>query len=163
MARKSQAKLYDQASVSCSLDDSIDQGLDELAARIENALRPAAHAAAVVLYEEIRQRVPVESGQLKSAIYRWHDEQRSTPGRQIYTVGVNKRRAPHWHNVEYGHWRVNKFRLIGGKWVPTRERLAQPVWVPGKPYIRPAFDAKIGAALAAAKRRLAEKLKDPDS
>lgn len=146
---------------SVTLDDGISRGLHRFAASLrDQALRPAAHTAAKVLYDEVKQRAPVESGRLKSAVYRWHDDGQSKNGRQVYAVGVNKRRAPHWHNVEYGHWRINKFVLINGKWVPTKERLANPVWVPGKPYFRPAYDAKIHEAVEAGKQRLAEKLKE---
>lgn len=148
-------------SVSIGFDDGISAGLRKFANDLrEKALRPAAHAAAVVLYNELQQRVPEESGRLKSAIYRWHDDKRSIDGRQVYVVGVNKRKAPHWHLIEYGHWRVNRFRLIDGKWVATKERLPQPVWVPAQPYIRPTYDGKIDTAVDAAKARLTEKFKE---
>ena len=164
MARSKSARQFGRESVSISTADAgLLAGLDQLQQRVADALRPAAHQGALVLYNEVKQRVPKDSGQLSAAIYRWHDDKRSTAERQIYQIGVNKRAAPHWHLIEYGHWRVNKFRLIDGKWVPTRKRLAKPVYVPARPFIRPAYDAKLPEAFAAARRRMAEKLKDPDS
>jgi HK97 gp10 family phage protein len=123
----------------------------------ESTLRSAAHAGAVVLYDEMKLRAPVDQGTLRDSIYRWHDDSFSKDGRQRYVIGPNKRKAPHWHLVEYGHWRVNVVvRLPNGQIVATKERLQDPVWVPAVPYIRSAFDAKVHSAIAAAKARLGE-------
>lgn len=173
MARSHGMTQVGRDSVNVTLDDGISAGLRRFAAELrDKALRPAAHAAAKVLHDEIEQRVPVESGLLKSAIYRWHDDKQSRDGRQVYAVGVNKRKAPHWYNVEFGHWRYNK--IVNGHPQKSKSNpkargpgahdlpgaLETPQWVPAKPYIRPAYDAKIGAAVDAAKVRLAEKLKE---
>lgn len=74
----------------------------------EKALRSAAYAGAKVFYEEMQHRAEgaeahspnVKSGTLRSAIYHWHDEDASRGGlKQVYAVGPNKRKAPHWFNV----------------------------------------------------------------
>lgn len=159
MARDKRAEVFSRESThSDQAASGILAALDQLQQRVADGLRPAAHQGALVLYNEVLQRVPTDSGLLRSAIYRWHDDKQSTADRQIYQIGVNKRKAPHWHLIEYGHWRANRFRLIDGKWLPTRERLDTPVWVPANPYIRPAFDARLEGAFDAARRRMAEKL-----
>ena len=147
--------------VGMSMTSSASGALAQFAAEIRSkALRPAAHAGAEIMYREMRLRVPVHEGQLYSAIYQWHDDKRSTDTRQVYVVGPNKVKAPHWHLVEYGHWRVNKVVRVGGRLIATKERLETPVWVPAKPYARPAFDARVQAAVQAMLKRLKERVDD---
>jgi len=156
------AQLFDRGSVGIGFDHSdITAGLNELAAKLSDAMLSGAAAGARVLYDEIHANVPEQSGRLKASIYRTYIKQRSDEKRQIYAIGVNKRTAKHWHLIEYGHWRVNRLvQLKSGEWVPTKERLAQPVWVPAEPYLRPAYDAKIGAALDATRDRMRQKLQE---
>ena len=142
-----QAVLHAKESVSIGFDSDIGAALRKYAADIqEQAIRPAAAAAARVLYEEVRQRTPVYTGpakkginpgQLKAAIYHWHDTKRSTKTRQIYAIGPNKAKAPHWFQIEFGNSQS-----------------------PAHPYVRPAYDSKISTAMAAAKKRLAEKISE---
>lgn len=104
----------------------------------EKAIRPAAYAASKVLYEEMQIRVPVgNTGNLKAALYQYHNEKLSKDGVHIYSVGVNKRKAPHWHLLEYGTIRA-----------------------PAYPFIAPTYDAKIVEAMRAARTRLAEKIEE---
>lgn len=124
-------------------------------------LRPAAHAGAVVLQDEIKARAPVHEGTLKSAVYRAHAPEQSGDSRQVYAVGVNMKKAPHWHLVEFGHWRVNVIvRLPNGQTIATKERLDRPVWVPAVPYLRPAWDAKGAAAVQAMIKRARERMSE---
>jgi HK97 gp10 family phage protein len=126
----------------------------------DGALRSAAHAGAKIFYDEMKARAPVDQGTLRDAVYHWHDDSRSKDGEERYAIGPNKRKAPHWHLVEYGHWRINVIvRLPNGQTVATKERLEDPVWVPAVPYIRPTFDAKVTEAIAAAKARLDQGIK----
>jgi len=133
----------------------------------EEALRSAAYAAAKVFYLEMRIRTASSKtgkGVLHEAIYHWHDPKQSTPDRQVYAIGPNKKKASHWAFVEFGHWRYFKTVLLDdGTWITLRnEPLATPKWIPGKSYIRATWDAKAPEAMAAAKARLAEKLKEFD-
>lgn len=118
---------------------ALQKNLEQFAKDIqEKAIRPAAFAASKVLYAEMQIRVPVgETGNLKDAIYQYHNEKLSTDGKQIYSVGVNKRKAPHWHLIEYGTIRA-----------------------PAYPFIVPTYDAKILEAMQAARVRLAEKIEE---
>lgn len=155
------AKQFEADSVGITFEGDIKAQLEAFAQQVrEKVLRPATYAAVKVLYDEIRLRAPVDTGQLYGAIYHWHSDKESSPYKQVYYTGVNKVKAPHWHNVEYGHWRVNALAFVNGRWVSTTERLAEPVWVPGKPYIRPAYDAKIHVALAAGLARAGELIKE---
>lgn len=148
-------------SVSITFDSNIKEKLLALEKKIkEGMLFKAAAAGAEVLYDEMKIRAPVytgrvytyktwtnprkgdpqqvemvnaKPGQLRDSIFRFHDYRRSTEDRQIYLVGPNKRKAPHWYLVEYGT----------SKWA-------------GNPYVRPTWEAKKAAAIGAAKNRLVE-------
>ncbi|MBE5528035.1 HK97-gp10 family putative phage morphogenesis protein [Laribacter hongkongensis] len=150
----------------------------------DKALRPAAHQASLVLYEEMRQRVPFDQGRLKESIYRWHDPKQSVGGKQVYLVGPRKHKATHWHLIEYGWTQYFKVRqLPDGRWVTlvrpemrgkkppnskapleVKKAYYQPLDTPRKhpamSYIRAAYDAKVDAALARGKERLGEMVRE---
>lgn len=145
----SRARQFDKDSFSISFDNNIEQGLNKLFADASNELyRPAAYAAATVLYNEVVTRVPERTGKLKSAIYRFREKQ-DTDDKSIFYVGVNKRKAPHWWLIEHGHFQQKQALLIDGKWVTLDRPLANPRYVPAKPYFRPSVDAKMQDALQA--------------
>lgn len=137
-------------AVTMELDGDLSNALVGLeSALLDKVLRPMAHAGIEVFYKGLRESVPVDEGTLYGSIYQWHDHKRSTRTRQVYASGPNKRKAPHWHNAEHGHWRVNVVVFRQGRWIATKERLPQPKWVMGKPYIRPTYEAKKQEALRA--------------
>lgn len=146
------------AKMSASLADQ----LAALSAGMEqHALRSAAYAGAQVLSSEVETRVaPMsKSGLLRSAIYHVHVARLSGPTRQVYEVGVNKGKAPHWHQIEYGHWRINVVvRGKNGELITLKQRLPQPAWLPAHPYLRPAWNAKAREAIEAMQRRLAQRI-----
>lgn len=157
------AKLFRANSVSFSMEGDIEAQVGAFFDRIkEEALRPAAHAMAVVLYDEIRLRVPHRLGKLQSAIYRWFDDKRSTSDRKTYLVGVNVKKAPHWWLVEYGHWRRHEvIQLPDGGWITLKAKPLRPaVFVPAQSYLRASVDAKLKLAAEAGRRRLAEKVRE---
>ena len=138
MARRSQAKTFPKQTVGINFDDTcIAAALQAFADRSQEAMRAGAYEAATVLYNEMRILVPVKSGTLRDSIYRYRDIDQSVDGKEVFYIGPNKNKAPHWHLVEFG-----------------------TVKMAAKPYIRPAFDAKIQPALEAAKKRITEKLKE---
>lgn len=144
-----------------SLKSNATEALDNLERAIkEKVLRSAAYAGAKVFYDEVKLRVPVDEGTLFGAIYHYHVERLSGPTKQIYAIGPNKVKAPHWYNVEYGHWRINVLVRRGGRWIATKQRLPSPVWVPGKPYMRPSYDAKKAEALKAMQVRFEQRLRE---
>jgi len=119
---------FDTSELQANLEKFADEVVDK-------ALRPAAFAASKVMYAEMNLRVPVKTGRLKSALYQYHNEKLSVDGVQVYSIGVNKKKAPHWHFAELGTIRT-----------------------PARPFIAPTYDAKIDEAMEAARQRLAEKL-----
>ena len=139
-------------------DGGIFDMLDKLPAEIHSkAIRPAAQAGAQVLYDEVRVRVPQSaegvahifknksggrylyySGDLKKAIYQKHSPEYSIDGAHVYHVSWRKSGVdgvPYGYMVEYGT----------AKWK-------------GKPFLRPAYEAKKQAALDAADKVLGQKL-----
>ncbi|WP_086925406.1 HK97 gp10 family phage protein [Variovorax sp. JS1663] len=160
--RPSGPSLYQKDTIGINVVSNVTESLAALEAGIkEKVLRSAARAGALVFYTEMRQRVPVKSGELFQSIYHYHDDKGSTPNRQTYFVGPNKSKAPHWHQVEFGHWQVNVVvKLPNGRLAATKERLATPKWIPAKPYVRPTWDAKKQAAVTAARLRMGERLKE---
>lgn len=128
----------------------------------ETLLRSAAYAGAKVFYDEMRARVPVKSGELRDAIYHWHDDGQSTQTRQVYMIGPNKVKAGHWHHIEFGHYRYNKFAPSSGGWLKSKYdsgartatpgmpggvhiapgALDIPEWVPPVPFVRPTWTSQ---------------------
>lgn len=125
--------------IESKLSGNFENALQNLQSEItQKVLFSGAAAMAKVIYDDIQNNpsFPVDSGLLKSAIYRVYSKDNSTDKKITYHVGVNKRKAPHWHWLEFGNSRI-----------------------PAQPYIRPAFD-KIGEAIEAGKRRMSERLKE---
>jgi Flp pilus assembly protein TadG len=80
--------------------------LDEMGDAAEAAARPAAQAAAQVLYDEVKRNVaaiPGKTGKLAQSIYQVYSQANSSDGRATYHVSWNARKAPHGHLVEFGH------------------------------------------------------------
>jgi HK97 gp10 family phage protein len=102
-------------------------------------VRPAAQAGAQVLYEEVLARVPVRSGLLKSSIYQVFSKDNSSEARATYHISWNARKAPHGHLVEKGRRDPLSMAEFG-----TSRKAARP-------FLRPAYDAKIQAALKTAR------------
>lgn len=163
MARASKAKLYNEKSFSITFTSDIEAQLKAFADSVgDQVLRPAAFKAATVLYEEIHRNVPVNSGLLKSAIYRFREKQ-NTQYQSVFNVGVNKVKAPHWHWLEHGHWQVYQtvFNKETGTFHTLKNRpLATPVFIPAKPYLRPSFDSKYNEALKAGFDEINKRIKE---
>lgn len=148
------------------LNGDLSAALDRLKTGMkEHVARSAAHAGALVLYEEAKRLAPVydgperkgiKPGQLRNAIYHVFSGDKSGDTRKIYEISWNAKKAPHGHLIERGHWRVNKLIRVNGRWVATKERLPAPVWVPAVGFIRRADDQR-AAAMKAMERRAAER------
>jgi HK97 gp10 family phage protein len=118
---------------------ALNAGLDELARGSAEQVRPAAQAGAQVLYEEVKIRAPVKAkptvrkgkvlppGALKASIYQVFSRSNSDATHATYHISWNAKKAPHGHLVEVGTSRA-----------------------PAHPFLRPAYDAKVREALAAA-------------
>jgi len=157
--------------VESSFTSTLSTGLQMFGDMISaKATRPAAHAGAIVFYNEMRQRVPVgkpndgssneDGGTLFDSIYRAHSRDESVGDKQVYHIGPNKRLAPQWHFSEFGHWRVNELVYSDGKVRATTKRLSEPVWVAARPWITPTYDSKVNVAIHAMAQRMREKINE---
>jgi hypothetical protein len=85
---------------------SVTAMLAEMGDAAETAARPAAQAAAQVLYDEVKRNVaaiPAKTGKLGQSIYQVYSQANSAEGRATYHISWNVRKAPHGHLVEFGH------------------------------------------------------------
>lgn len=158
--------------------------LDQLGTDVEAAARPAAQAAAAVFYRAVQSNVAAigkVTGNLARGIYHAYSRDNSAPGRAVYHISWNVRKAPHGQLVEFGH--VQRYRVyinkrgewktmirpgMAGKKKPSRDAsqavkdayyvpLAAPRQVAAQPFVRPAL-AKAAEASAAAEAVLLAKI-----
>lgn len=128
---------------------ALEAELDNITAKAEEFVRPAAQAGAAVLYGEVKLRVPVgekphifygthqryrfEAGALRDSIYQVFSKDNSGNGRATYHVAWNHRKAPYGFMVEFGTSRA-----------------------PAHPFLRPAYDAAKDLSLTVANDKFAE-------
>jgi len=164
---------------------SLNALFDELTVEVELAARPAAQAAAQVLYDSVQQNVRGigrVTGNLANAIYQAFSESNSAPGIATYHVSWNARKAPHGHLVEFGHiqryasyigkdgrWHTAVKPNMRGKPRPSRRasqaakdayyvlRPGGPAQVPAKSFIRAAA-SRFPQALQAAETELLNRI-----
>ena len=147
-------------------------------------LRSVAGTGAGVLKAEILQRAPTWDGQvaknhpppgtLKRAVYMAYIPEDSLPTRASFKVGIRRGKgartrntsksgpvqsqtldAYYWAWVEFGHYaRVNKKMSKSAKL--AGRALGVATWVPARPFVRPAFEAKKAEAL----RAMADKFRE---
>lgn len=159
--------------------DASDLGayLDGLGEDAAKAIRPAAQAAAQVLYDRVRLNVQTlgrQTGNLENSIYQAFSPENSKDGvRAQYQVSWNHRKAPHGHLVEYGYMQRYRYyqdsqgrvrpmvrpgmdgtRRPGGSASQSVKdayyvTLDTPKQVPGKAFVRNATSALDAAYLAA--------------
>jgi len=117
-------------------------------------------AGGEVLRDEAKARVNTHNGVLAGAIYLAFRERYSTDQEVQYSVTWNKRKAPHGHLVEFGHWQIYVVvRKPDGSYVTDKRRkLATPKWVPAYPFLRPAYEAASARAQAAMIQRGRQRL-----
>lgn len=175
-------------SFSMTVDTSgLDEMLEIMGERSEEAVRPAAQAMAQVFYDEVKRNVAKlgrVTGNLESAIYQAFSNDRSGEGRATYHISWNHRKAPHGHLVEFGYmqrykmYRDSEGRIrpmvrpgMDGQSPPSRrasqaEKDAYYVPLPGGPrhvgaraFVRNAFNERVKqAAIHAAEGELLKRL-----
>ena len=133
----------------------IEQYLDALGDDAIKAARPAAQAAAQVLYQGVLAnvaRLGRNSGNLHSSIYQVYSRKNSNArqGNATYHISWNARKAPHGHLVENGYIQKYKVYMADGIWYTNKKApLAQPRQVAAHPFVRPALALKDVALTAA--------------
>lgn len=106
---------------------SLDALMEDLGDSAEAAARPAAQAAAQVLYDAVVRNVAQlgrSTGKLSSSIYQVYSEDHSGPGRATYHISWNHRKAPHGHLVEFGYiqrYRCTSAQTVNG--IPQCDRI----------------------------------------
>ena len=134
---------------------AFDADMNVFAYTADEAARPAAQAAAQVLYDEVRRnvaKIKPKTGNLSRAIYQAYSKDNSAQGRATYHVSWNAKKAPHGHLVEFGH--LQRYEVTHdpktGRFITHKDRpLATPKQIPARPFLRPAM-VKAQAALDAA-------------
>lgn len=158
--------------------------IEQLGQDVQAAVRPAAQAAAQVLYDEVKRNVSSigkKTGNLQRSVYQVYSQANSPAGTATYHVSWNARTAPHGHLVEYGH--LMRYKMIRyadgsirpavrpemrGKKKPARRAsqatkdayyvtLPTPVQVAARPFIRPAAN-RFEEAMEAAKNELMNRM-----
>lgn len=151
--------------------EDIMAGLDGLLEMREPVARAMGAAMGNTVRDEAQLRAPVlkpgnegfdnqRANQLKEAIYNAFDGRRSVlnEGHFVYSVSWNRRKAPHGHLLEFGHYMPFEAEVVDGKWftplqgshrVDGRKRgkgrpmPGGPFYVHALPFLGPAFDAKL--------------------
>lgn len=127
---------------------SLDALLAGLGGAVDESVRPAAHAGALVIYRRARELAPVfngppryvkvsksgkrggywiRPGQLRDAIYRVYSQDNSGAGRATYHVSWNAKKAPHGHWAEFGNARQPPKSFIRRAYVEHGEVAAEAV------------------------------------
>lgn len=160
--------------------DEILKGLDGLLELREPVARAMGVAMGTAVRDEAVIRAPVlepgnegfdnqRAGQLKEAIYLAFDGRRSilNEGHFVYGVSWNRKKAPHGHLLEFGHFMPYEYERSDGKFytplqgtkrIDGRKRgFGRPnphagFFVQSSPFLGPAFDSKLSRlnAIAAA-------------
>lgn len=141
----------------------LDDLLQEWGDAVEGATRPAAQAAAQVLYDRVEVNVAAigyVTGNLRQSIYQAFSATHSSDGIATYHISWNHKEAPHGHLLENGHWQRYAVRITEDGWrtlvrpekqgtkKPGRRasqavkdgyyvpRPGGPVYIPGKAFLR---------------------------
>lgn len=125
-------------------------GLDNLTEEAYSVARTMGAAAGAALRDAAKGFAPVQRGKLRDSIYvAFSDE--STQTSIVYSVSWNRKKAPHGHLLEFGHWQPYVFaRNEKGQVYTTTTLRDSPVWVPAHPFLRPAFDSTKGSLMGVA-------------
>lgn len=87
-----------------TLTDDFSKSLNQLQKHVEdNILRSSARAGALVFYDLMHAYAPYKDGKLLNAIYHKFIPEVERDTYKSYRIGVNHKKAPHWHLLEYGH------------------------------------------------------------
>ena len=81
-------------TIECDLS-GLDGLLDELGEKVNEAVRPAAQAAAQVLYDDVKRNVgklKQHTGNLNNSIYQVYSVDKSTATKATYHIGWNHKR-----------------------------------------------------------------------
>lgn len=137
---------------------------DSLFARLETTVKESLArrmlvAGGVVMRDEAKRWVPIEVGRLLNSIYLAFDRRNSSGTYFQYNISWNAKEAPHGHLIEFGHWMPWQVVYLGNGVFKTLAQgkggnakgVPHPAggkgkWIPGKPFLRPAYDVSLPRA-----------------
>lgn len=138
----------------------LDEALKQLPAKLQaNIMRAALRAGAAVLRDEARSQVPVRMGVLRKSI-RVTASVNVRQGTVKASVKAGGGRAWYWRFVEFGT-AAHKISPKAARALRLAGHVVSNADHPGaraNPFMRPAFDAKAAAALAAVAAKIRERL-----
>lgn len=142
MARSTKVNLFKRETVSSNFSADIKSQLAQFVDKVNTDVLPVAmYAGTKILYDEMKINAPKgttrSKGTLSNAIYHFRVEKGTPKDMQIWHIGVNKKKAPHWHWLEYGNSQI-----------------------PAQSYIRKTYASKITVAINASMAKFAEKMKE---
>jgi hypothetical protein len=159
--------------LSVKLSGDAFEGLSRLTEMLgENALRAAGYAGAKVFQEEAianTAKFKEPTGVIRdNIIVKRAEEDSDGAKRQTYLVVVRKGKMNAQGDAYYSGWVEAGHKIVRRKpknkaWKAHREAEAIEFGssrVPAKPFMRPAYTSKVGAALDAMRARLTERLKE---
>jgi len=120
-------------------------------------LRSAVSAAAKVIADDVKTQVPVETGTLKSAVYRYRSRRNSTTGRETFFVGIRQGKAKYANTARNRRaGRVGKTYKTQGEAFYWRFLEFGTKKMQARPFLRPAFEANKQKAVEVMKERLSK-------
>ncbi len=132
--------------------------LQQLPLKVErNIMRAAMRAGANEFKKGAQTEVPVEEGALKASI---RVTTRSKNGTVYAAVKAGGKKAPHWHFVEFGT-AAHKIKAKPGHALDVNGQALREVDHPGaraRPFMRPTFDSRSRAAIAAVAAKIRQRL-----
>jgi HK97 gp10 family phage protein len=141
------------------------KGLKELQAALnqlprevqKRPLRAAVSAAAKVIQDEAKRRAPIDTGNLRKAVYRTRSRSGSGAGQETFLVAVKKGKAEYANTA-----RNRRLNRVGKKYQTQGEAY---YWrflefgtakMAAKPFLRPAFENKKQMAVDVLKQKLGD-------
>ena len=135
----------------------LEKALQQLPKEIQGRpLRSAVSAAAKVIVDDVKSRVPVgETGNLKTAVYRYRSRRNSATGRETFFVGIRQGKAQ-YKDTAYNRrkGRVGKNYKTAGEAYYWRFLEFGTAKMQAKPFLRPSFEANKSRAVEVIKERL---------
>lgn len=136
----------------------LQNALNQLPEKIQGRpVRSAVGAAAKVVMDEAKRRVPIDTGQLCKAIYRGRSRSMSAKGKETYVVGIRKGKAKYANTAKNRRMnRVGKSYQTRGEAYYFRYIEFGTAKMAAKPFLRPAFESKKNEAVRVMQQRLLE-------
>lgn len=141
------------------------EGLKELQAALNQLpleiqrrpLRSAVSAAAKVIVDDAKRRVPVKTGNLQKSIIRYRSRSESAVGRETFSVAVKKGKQKYADTKRNRRLRrVGKSYQTAGEAFYWRFLEFGTKFMPAKPFLRPAFESQKAKAVEVIKTKLAD-------